>query len=211
MIDRLAGGLFRGHVLHRPDDRARLGLTAISEEACDAEVRELDAAGARVRLIEKKEVGRLEVAMDDALVVCRLECGGDLRRDRHRLLPGEATAGADEVLEAPAAHEFHREIRLTILLAEREKPHDPRMTQRLECLDLDVEPAAQGRIVAELGREHLDRHDLPAHGVFGLVHGAHATPAEATADQVRSDLGRLHTRKCSPAALPRVTAGFSRL
>ena len=72
----LAGGLLRGHVRGRSDQRAGLGQRVHSRHPGDAEVGDLRAA-----LLVEEDVGRLQVAVNEPVPVRVREPGGDLRRD----------------------------------------------------------------------------------------------------------------------------------
>jgi hypothetical protein len=80
-VARRRGGLsrrlLRRHVRGRPDQRAGLGERVHAGHSRDPEVRDLGSA-----FLVEEDVGRLEVAMDQAAVVRVRETGGDLARDR---------------------------------------------------------------------------------------------------------------------------------
>ena len=91
-VDRLALRLLRAHVGGGPDDHAqpaghrghrrrqrRVRRALVGHRLGEAEIEDLDAVVGR-----ELDVGRLQVAMDDPLLVRRVERLGDLRRDRQR-------------------------------------------------------------------------------------------------------------------------------
>lgn len=79
--------------------------------------------------------------MDDAAIVGRLQGPHDLGGHAHRLPPVEPSPALEQLLEALAADELHGEKRPPVLFAEGQEPHDSRVIERLESLDLRLEPA----------------------------------------------------------------------
>jgi hypothetical protein len=171
-------------------------VAGIAEQPGDAKVGELDGRGTG-RILGKQKIGRLQVAMHDAAVVGRFQGPGDLGRHRDGFPPVEPAPLLEEFLEARAPHEFHREERPPFLLAEGQQPDDPRMLERLEGLDLGRESPPQARVVAEVGRQGLDRHRGSVR-IDGFVDRAHAAPTETSADRIRSESGGLHAPDSSP-------------
>ena len=79
--------------------------------------------------------------MHHAMVVGRLERAGDVERHVDRLPPGKPSPRAEQLFEAPAADDLHREVWLPRLLSKCEELHDARVPQRLEGLDLGCKPS----------------------------------------------------------------------
>ena len=74
------------------------------------------------------DVGRLEIAMDDALLVRRVERLGDLPRDRQRLVERDRTS-CDAVGERLTLDQFHHERLHTSAVFEAVDGGDVRMVQ----------------------------------------------------------------------------------
>ena len=129
--------------------------------------------------------------MDDPVIVGCLQRPCHLDRSRHGLLPREASTGLEQLLETLAAHQFHGKKWLPLILTKSQEPHDARLPQFLERLDLGLETVPHPRMVAKMGPQGFDRHSL-AGRVHRLVDGAHASPAELPTDCVRSETNRVH-------------------
>ena len=81
-----------------------LGAPLRSHNFRQTEIRHLHAAAA-----VEQNVFRLDVAMDDALVVGILQCVANLRHDGQRLARGNAP-GVQQLPQVHAVHEFHQEV-----------------------------------------------------------------------------------------------------
>ena len=82
MVGRLAAGLLGGHVVRRAGHDAALGQAGVVGGAGQAEVGELDPLDA----VLQQDVGRLDVAVDQALGVGGGQAGGGLHADPQDLL-----------------------------------------------------------------------------------------------------------------------------
>ncbi len=124
-----------------------------------------------------EEVGRLDVAVDDAAPVRRLEGVGDLPRQRHDTRGGHR-AVLDEVTHGHALEALHDDEGLPLVLAEFVNGADVRVLKRGGEAGLSAEsaqPLTRGR---RLGMEDLDRDLAPEPGVLGAMHLAHAADPE---------------------------------
>ena len=121
LVHRLAARLFRRHVSSGAKDRSR------RRQGRHRDRRRLAFAGARpVARLERlgepevqyldgtigtePDVCRFQVAMDDICCMGRVECLGDLPRDRERLANWQGLS-RDPLREILAVHEFHDERR----------------------------------------------------------------------------------------------------
>ena len=112
-VDLLPARLLGRHVRHGPDGRAhrrqliggaqrvRIAAARRLTELGDAEVEHLDRAAA-----SDEEIGRLDVAMDDALGMRGLERVGHLGAELQHFVHGERTAG-DAILQRLAIEQLH--------------------------------------------------------------------------------------------------------
>ena len=131
------------------------------------------------------DVRGLEVAVDDADVVDRLQPVGGLDRDVERLLVLEVAAlVARELLEVGALDVLHRDVAHAAVLAVLVDAADVAVRDLARELDLVAEALRHLARVRELGAQHLDRHGLVEHAVVGLVDHAHAALAERAQDLV---------------------------
>ena len=71
--DRAAVGLLGGHVFGRADQAAGRRQPRVAEQPRDAEIGQLQIVVGR-----QQQIGRLEIAMDDAVVVRMLQSPGEL-------------------------------------------------------------------------------------------------------------------------------------
>src|SRR5262249_32039568 len=107
-VELFAALLLRRHVLRRADDEPGPRQTLALACARDAKVEKLYHQ--LVVASGQEEITRLEIAMDQALFVRRLERGQRLVQDRDHLLGLEGAARADHVLEILAVQALHCQV-----------------------------------------------------------------------------------------------------
>ena len=160
------------------------------------------------------DVGGLQVAVDDALLVRGFERLGDLLRDRQRLVERNRPL-RDAVGERRPLDQLHDEGLHTIRLLQTVDVSDVRMIERGEDLRLSLEPREPVRVRRERIRQHLQGIVPLERRVMGapdLAHPALANQggdfigAEATAgadaipthpDIERPDYTGLYSQNCS--------------
>lgn len=163
------------------DKRARRRVERLGEP----EVEHLDGA-----VIADLDVGGLQVAVDDALLVRRLERVGDLPADRDGLVDGHGAA-SEAPREVFAFDQFHHE-RAGARLAGRhggDRFHpvdlgDVRMVERGECFRFPLEAGEPVAIVGDAVGQDLQRDDASERGVTGTIHLAHPARAKEREDFV---------------------------
>ena len=111
-------------------------------------------------LVGEEDVGRLDVAMDDAVVVGVLERAAELDGDVGDLAPVEAPAGLELVFEAAAVDQLHRIEEDAVLLAVAVEPDDAFVAERFERFDLGLEAFAEALGLCQVRAEGLDRDVL---------------------------------------------------
>ena len=194
LVDGLAAGLLGRHVGRGAEDdpgsRAGVGesgglrqlagrpaaRTAATPGLGEAEVEHLDLAVGR-----QLDVGGLQVAVDDAVLVRLLERLGDLLRDRDRFVHGDRAA-REAFREVLAGDELHRQEVEGGAVGQRRALEsvdvgDVRVVEGGEQLRLALEAGEALRILRQLGRQHLDRHvaaELRVAGAGDLAHPARA-------------------------------------
>ena len=125
-----------------------------------------------------EDVRGFYVAMNDVLLVCRVERVGnfDPERDEHFKCD---RAMRNELFECGALQEFHRNESLAILLADVVNRTDVRMIERGGGLRFALEAGERARIVADIFGEEFQSDVAVEAIVFGFVHNAHAAGAQA--------------------------------
>ncbi len=173
MILELFGRHVRGGAEHRAGQRQR----RLVDQARDAEVREAcEAVGA------DKDVGRLDVAVDDALGVRVRECVRE-RGAKCRRFGGRERSLAQQLIEARTVNELHDEVRhvaVDAALVELDQAGVREASQRLRFLGEAL------RVLAVRRPDDLDR-DV---GAVDLVDGSkdvgHAAATQQGAESVPS-------------------------
>jgi hypothetical protein len=158
LVDGLASRLLRAHVVEDLD--VALG--------CHANVR------------------GLEVPVDDALLVSRLESFSDLPRDSERLVDRDRAA-LEALLKVFSLDEFKREGDRALVLRESMDGRDVRMVEGCEHLSLAAEAGHPLMILRERRRQDLDRDVAPEGSVASAVDLTHAPGADGNPDFVGSD------------------------
>ena len=161
-----------GHSAHRGVEQLR-----------DPEVEELHLPRGR-----DEDVPRLDVAVDDEVLVRRIDCAADVDEQAQARRDVEPVAIAVR-RDRQTVDVLHHEIReLSFGRTAVEQLRDVRMTQRGEDLPLGEEAPVELLGVGAVAQE-LDR-DLAAElavDALGEVHHAHAAATELAHDAVRAD------------------------
>ena len=143
------------------------------------------------------DVGGLQIAMDDAAIVRRLERFGDLPSDRNDLADRQRTGGQAFGECRPLDELEHERGDVSALLDAIDRA-DVGMIQRRERPRLVLEPRAPVRVVREGIGQHLDRDRASEPGIVRAIHLAHPAGAEQRLDAERAEpaAGRepLHVR-----------------
>ena len=164
--------LLRGHVRGRARERAVAGdLVGGPDGPRDPEVGDHRAT----RALDEDVCG-LEVAVHHARVVSGGEPVADLSHEMRRALRIDSSFAGEDVGQALARHQLHRQVVEPGVLADVEGPRD------VAVRDVSGEPhllakARQAPLGLPDAREHLERDLLPDLGVEGQEHHAHAAAA----------------------------------
>jgi hypothetical protein len=185
-VDGAPFGLFGGHIGRgshdqpgpRPQRRHRLFSGRALDELREAEVEDLRAAVAR-----DHDVGRLDVAMDDAVGMRRGERGGHLRAVLERCRHWQRALG-DDPIERRAFNQLHRDERRAGVLVDVVDRDDVRVVEGGGRARLLHEPPVAIGVGCRLRRQHLDG-DRPAEArIDRAVHDTHPAPADLRFDTV---------------------------
>ncbi len=192
--------LLGAHVLRRPEhgarSRARRPGRAGVSELRDTEVDDLRDIHVIFLVTDQKHVLRLEVAVDDAALVCPGEGTTDVQRDTRRLFRRETALAIEPVIQGLACEKLHDDVRTPVV------PHalvvdlhdmlaaEPR---RGACLVDEALPHVVARRV--LGVDELHRHTRPEVLVDAFPDRPHpAAPEEARQAILASDQARRRFR-----------------
>ena len=187
-VEIVAQRLLRAHIARRADDLAQLRLQALLLEqvalgdARDAEIQELQ----RLAIRRYDDVGRLHVAVDDALGVGVAERGGQLDADRDHLGRRQPT-GLHHLRQRFAIEIFHDDEGIAVHLADVEDGDDAGMGQRPCRPRLAQEADRIFAVLAELGLQHLD-HQRPVDvRIVGAIDVGHRAFADLLLDAITAD------------------------
>ena len=133
-----------------------------------------------------EDVLRLDVPVDQPTVVRRVERIADLVQDSDGASHGKLAA-RDQILEVRSADQPHREEEAALALTCLVHGDDMRM---LECgLEQSLTPEALPKVgvLAQFGRDDLERHRPVEGELRRLVDGAHASLPDQRVDSVPLD------------------------
>ena len=185
--DLLRARVFRRHQLQpRRGRRERLPAELRVQQLGDAEVEELGRA-----VGHHQHVGRLDVAVDDQVLVRVLDGGADLPKEPQpgRSVEPVRVAVVDDRLPLDV---LHREVRPAVRRAAAiEEAGDERMLEAGQDLPLVTEPPHDA-VGVHPALEHLDRDALLERVVVAdaEVDGAHAAVADLANERGRRPAGR---------------------
>ena len=129
-------------------------------------------------------IGRLDVAVDETVLVGGIQRGGELRHQRERALGRERPLGREQPLEVDAVDVAHRDEELAAGLARLVDRDDAGVVDRGRRARLPQEPGTERLVVAELRRQHLQRDLATEPHVGREVHDPHATATEDLLDAI---------------------------
>ena len=189
-----AQGLWR-HVFGRERDDVGRRRRLPAQQPSDPEVAELDPA-----VSIQQHVSRLDVAVEDAELVCRDECVGDRHADLRHGRRWQWPFGRDDVTERPAVEVLGDEVRVTGL-GPPGRVHGDNVGVGGQAGDRCRLPAklTPRPLVLDAATQHLDRDQSVEGLLTGEVHDRRTTVAERAQDRVT---GQYRTR-----CVPRLRAG----
>ena len=138
-------------------------------------------------VFSQKQVGRLEIAMDDAVVVGVFKCQGDLARLFDRLFPGISSLLLQQLFDAATVHVFHGVEVLRLVLAPAIIADDVVVAELAEDGHFALEAANELLIGRQLRRQHLHGHQPAVFQVCREIHDTHSADAELPFQLERAD------------------------
>ena len=164
-VDRLAAGLLRRGVAGGAQHGAgRFGPACLGDGAGQAEVGDPQPG-----VVAEQEVGRLDVAVHEALPVGVVEGPYRLQPQDQRLRRGQSVPGVEHRAQAAAAQELGDEIGRVLVAAPVEHRQDVRVAQRGGGAGLRSKAAQEQPVVGEGRMQHLDRDPAPQANVVCQV------------------------------------------
>ena len=197
-VDVVAPQLLGRHVVERSDPLAGRGEAALRGASLGkAEVGEVDVLPAPAGGHE--HVRRLDVAVDEAALVCRVECGGHLRDHTGGPQRFEPALGGDERAQVRAVDVAHGDVEDALRLPGREDRDHIGVVEGRRETRLTHEPVAESHVVRERSGDHLEG-DLSAQGdLHGAVHDTHAAAPHLVFDSEVAE-GRARRKHAHPIA-----------
>jgi hypothetical protein len=181
MVGRLADHLLGRHVIRGPHEHLALGLGVGVQTAGDPEVEDLQ----HPRVAADHQVGRLHVAVDDAVPVGIGQADADLLHQRQPSGQGQGRPSMDELTQRFTADELHRDERLIPVGPDVVDRDDVRVLQPRRQPGFAEEAFPQ---VVAVDAEDLEGDFALGDRVEGQIEHAHAT--------VRNTLTELVTPDC---------------
>ena len=205
----------RARQQHFGGDGRHRGRACAHSHAFGSEFGEAEVEHLRLSALRHKNIGGLDVAMDDAFRVGGFERVGDLNSQVEHLIEGEWLFG-DPVFQRLPFKQLHRDERDQFAAIVHHinfvNRADIRMVQRRGCACFALKSLKRRAILRKSFRQELQGHLAAELGVLGLVHDAHAAAAELFQYQIvrecfsdhRVTKGgrdvRLHPATCQAAA-----------
>jgi hypothetical protein len=133
-----------------------------------------------------EDIGRLDVAVDDAFGVRRIERIGNLDGQTEQSV-GLDGPSSDAVCQRHALQQFHRNEGPPIDLVDFMDHANVGVVQRGRSLGLALKTAEGLRIVGQFLGKELQGNVTPQLKVFRLIHYAHASTTDSAEDVVMRD------------------------
>ena len=192
-VDFLVETLLGGEVARGAHQHAGGGETGgRAAHQSQTEVRDLDQSA-----IDDEQVGRFDVAVDDALLVGGLQSGGGLQHDASR--PGllDCFFRTQDLMQAAARDVLHDEEVATFILAHRVDLDDVGVVEASGALRLAQESLDIVGVLFQVLTEDLDGDESVEGLLVSPVNDSHAAAAELGDDAVVADtIQHLHPSYC---------------
>ena len=133
--------------------------------------------------IRDEDVRRLDVSVDDAPGVGRIERLGDLRAEFDDQA-GVQRPARQAMLQRLPLQEFHGDEGLAVVLADFVDRANVRVVQRRCGASLTQKPLKSQLFARNAFRKELQRDGPPERGVLGTVYDSHPTAAQSCGDSV---------------------------
>ncbi len=160
--------LLRRQIGRGPDERPRATAAGlrVGQGPRQAEVGHLGQSGGC-----DEDILRFDVAVGEPGGVGGRQSSQDLVQQRQGIGRRHRAASIDDRAQRPAGHEFHHEVQQAAVLAFVENGDHVRVAELGGSLRLALEPAHEGRVLGQVGVQHLDRNRALQPLVLGVVDG----------------------------------------
>jgi hypothetical protein len=170
-------------------------------------LRETEVEELRLPTLGDEDVGGLDIAVDDAVLMRRVEAVGDLHGQLQQVFGREGLL-AQVMLERAALHQLHDDELLAVVLADVEDGADAGMIQRARQPRLALEAFGRARLRQQRRGQEFDRHLATEPGVLGAIHDTHPPATELVENAVVPDVAaRQRDLHAEPADYSRAGVG----
>ncbi len=194
-VGRPSAHLLRRHVADRSEDDSRLGpgrrgrqIRLLARALFGVrQLREAEVEDLQPPVLRDEEVLRLQVAVDDPLLVRRGKPVRHLERVVDRLARREPSAGEGRA-QRLTFQKLADDVRRPFMRADVVDRRDVGMIEQPRRLRLLLEPPQPVRVVGEGGRQNLNRHLAREPRVPCAIHLTHPSGAEGREDLIWTKL-----------------------
>ena len=187
VIDRFSAGLLRSHVRRGAENLAASSRggehRALVVRVGFAHLGDTEIENLRVTAIRDEDIGGLDVAMNDARVVCGIERVRDLDAEGKQDVERQTAIG-DSVSQRGALEVLHDDEGAAILLADIVNGADVGVIQRRRGPRLAAKPAESVGLASQFFGQELHRDEPMEPFVLRLVDDAHPARADPLEDAV---------------------------
>ena len=196
-IEFFAAGLFGRHVGDRANGRSRTGQVLFNRRAFGGgrlrarQLRQSEVEDFSLTAFRNKDVGRLDVSMNDFFSVRCIERVGDLDGQGEQGL-GVQRLARDAMLQSHTVQEFHGDEGLAVLLADVVDGADVWVIQSGCGLGFALESSQGLGIAGNFLGKKFESDETMKPGVFSFVDHAHATTAQLLENAVVRNRSAYH-------------------
>ena len=140
----------------------------------------------RVAALVHHDIGRLQVAVDDATIVRRRQPRANFTGRLHGLICWQTADTRQQRRQIFAVHILHGEERRAPEFADIVDAADVRVRNLARDAHLAMEALQQPLVARGFLGKKLERHRLPQHQIGGTIDFAHAAAAQQVNDAVAS-------------------------
>ena len=133
-----------------------------------------------------KDIGRLDVPVDDASSVSGVECVGDVNRQTEQNIGVDGFSG-DAILQRHPVQKLHGDERFPILFTNIKDHANIRVIQRGGSLGFSLEPGQRLRVAGHILRQEFQSDKAMQSRVLGFVDHTHPATAELLDNAVVRD------------------------